>query len=172
MPTSRIRGGTPYSYHKEQHSVGDPKLTALLEELGQHNQSWASQHLLAAAEAARATYQPPPDIYTPDRECSPPAAGLLSPAASLPDPYLQHDTTYPPHPAASDGTPIQPAILKVGDSEYVSALVEPVADASRLQQHHSLQKPFTRTSTDIHPTAPQSCHSTLSTIILPTTKIN
>ncbi|KAL9004296.1 MAG: hypothetical protein Q9188_002885, partial [Gyalolechia gomerana] len=128
MPTSRIRGGTPYSYHGKQHSINDPKLTALLEELGQHNRSWAAEHLQAAAEAARATYQPPPDIYTPDREVSPPAAGLFSPAASTPDHYPQHDTTSPSHPAVGDVTSLQPATLKVGDPENVLASIEPVAD--------------------------------------------
>ncbi|KAI4289807.1 MAG: hypothetical protein L6R35_000914 [Caloplaca aegaea] len=119
MPTSRIRGGTPYSYHEEQHSINDPKLTALLDELGQHNRSWAAEHLQAAAEAARAAYQPPPDIYTPDRELSPPAPGLLSPAASPPDPYPQHDTTSPSYPAVGDVTALQPANWEVGDLEMV-----------------------------------------------------
>ncbi|KAL8645748.1 MAG: hypothetical protein Q9210_006538 [Variospora velana] len=128
MPTSRIRGGTPYSYHGEQHSINDPKLTALLDELGQHNRSWAAEHLQAAAEAARASYQPPPDIYTPERELSPPAAGLLSPAASPPDPYPQHDTTSPSHPAVGDVTLLQTATWEVGDPENVLASIEPVAD--------------------------------------------
>lgn len=87
MLTSRIRGGILYSYHEEQYSINDLKLTVLLDELGQHNRSWAAEYLQAAAEAVRAVYQLPPDINIPDRELSPPAPSLFSLVASPPDFY-------------------------------------------------------------------------------------
>ncbi|KAL8828631.1 MAG: hypothetical protein Q9170_006519 [Blastenia crenularia] len=130
MQTSRIRGGTPYSYTGEHSEIDDPGLNALLDELAQWNRQRDAERQQAAIDEANATYQPPPDIRTPDRSPSPPVGGLLSPAASPPHPRPRHHTipsgppassprpqpqhhTTPPEPAASnDATTLQPPGLQ------------------------------------------------------------